>query len=195
MRALHHDGFVNGTRDHPPFKIANCWVHARRYFIKAEPNFPAAGHMLDLIAKLYRVVPAALAEDVEEQVRREWIDVLLRAMKQWMQESRPPPDSSLEKAIEYTDNHWTGLTRFVDHPEVWLDNNATERALRSPILGRRNHYGSKSKRGMKAAAIFYSLIETCRLIGVNPRDYLRQALMHLKQSPGSVFLPHELLDN
>ena len=195
VRTVHHDGFINGTRDHPPFRIANCWAHARRYFIDAEPDFAAAGQMLDLIAKLYRVVPAAWSEDVDQNVRREWIEVLLGAMRNWMEQTRPPPGTSLAKAIEYTSNHWRGLTRFVDHPEVWLDNNATERALRSPILGRRNHYGSKSKRGMKAAAIFYSLIETCRLLGVNPRDYLLQAVRHVTQAPGSVFLPHELLEN
>ena len=115
-------------------------------------------------------------------------------MKKWKLEARPPPGSSLEKAIGYLDNHWKGLTHFVENPEVWLDNNATERALRAPILGRKNHYGSKSKRGMKAAAIFYSLIETCRVLDVNPREYLRAALRHLKKRPGTVFLPHQMLD-
>ena len=193
VRQLHHDGYVNGTRDGPAFRLANCWVHARRYFIDAEPDFPQASRMLDLIAKLYRVVSAARTEEIDLKVRREWIEILLKAMQAWMKEARPPPGSSLAKAIEYTSNHWRGLTHFVDHPEVWLDNNATERTLRAPILGRRNHYGSRSERGMQAAATFYSLIETCRLVGVNPRQYLSCALRQIKQKPGAVYLPHDML--
>ena len=61
-------------------------------------------------------------------------------------------------------------------PKVWLDNSATARALRAPILGRKNHYGSKSKRGMKAAAVLYSLVE-----------YLREAVYRLKANPGTTF--------
>lgn len=168
-------------------------VHARRYFIKAEPDFIEAGDMLELIAKLYRVVEAARAEDIDEDTRKEWIEALLKGMKDWMLEARPPPDSSIERAIAYMQNHWAGLTRFVENPEVWLDNNATERALRAPILGRKNHYGSRSKRGMKAAAILYSLIETCQVLGVNPREYLRQAVRSLKARRGEVYLPHQML--
>jgi transposase len=188
-----HDGYINGTRDGPPFRMANCWVHARRYYIKAEPDFPQADEMLELIAKLYRVVGGAERHGIRGPVRKQWVQCLLDAMKAWMLEARPAAGSSLERAIKYMQNHWRGLTRFVDHPEVWLDNNATERALRAPILGRKNHYGSKSERGMKAAAILYSLIETCQLVGVNPRDYLREAVYRAKANPDDAYLPHAML--
>jgi len=61
-----------------------------------------------------------------------------------------------------------GLTRFVDDPRIPLDNNAAERALRGPVVGRKNHYGSRSLRGTEVAAVFYTLCETARLIGVDP---------------------------
>jgi hypothetical protein len=170
-------------------------VHARRYYIKAEPDFPQADEMLELIAKLYRVVGGAERHGIRGPVRKRWVQSLLDAMKTWMLEARPAAGSSLERAIKYMQNHWQGLTRFVDHPEVWLDNNATERALRAPILGRKNHYGSKSERGMKAAAILYSLIETCQLVGVNPRDYLREAVHRAKANPDDAYLPHAMLDD
>ncbi len=74
-------------------------------------------------------------------------------------------------------SHLPGFRRTGEWPpEVWLDINVSERALRASILRRKKHYGSKSKRGMKAAAVFYSLVETCQLIAVNPRVYLREAL-------------------
>jgi hypothetical protein len=63
---------------------------------------------------------------------------------------------------------WTGLTRFLDNPCISLDNNAAERALRGPVVGRKNHYGSKSLRGTQVAALFYTLCESAKLTGVDP---------------------------
>ena len=57
-----------------------------------------------------------------------------------------------------------------------IDNNRTERGFRGPALGRNNFYGSKSKRGTEVAAILYSLVETAKLVGVDPKRYLKVAL-------------------
>ncbi len=70
---------------------------------------------------------------------------------------------------------WTGLTRFLEDPDIPLSNNLAERSLRGPVVGRKNHYGSKSKRGTEAAALFYSLLESANLCCVEPVGYLRQA--------------------
>jgi transposase len=70
---------------------------------------------------------------------------------------------------------WPGLTRFLEDPRIPLDNNATERALRGMVIGRKNHYGSRSKRGTEVAALFYSLIESAKLCGVEPKRYLLTA--------------------
>lgn len=194
VRARRLAGYTNGTRAGPPFEIANCWFHARRYFVKAAKDFGQAERMLDLIAMLFRVVEGARDERVLADERRQWVEAILGEMQAWMRTITLVPDSSLAKAIGYLRNYWTGLTRFVDNPEIWLDNNASERALRGPVLGRKNHYGSKSERGMLAAAIFYSLIETCQLIGVDPAEYLREAIRRAKAKPASAFLPHEMLE-
>jgi transposase len=61
------------------------------------------------------------------------------------------------------------------------------------VLGRKNHYGSRSERGTRVAALFYSLIETAKLCGVEPRDYLLQAAKVAIEAPGTVLLPHDLL--
>ncbi|MGE3508591.1 MAG: transposase, partial [Vicinamibacterales bacterium] len=60
------------------------------------------------------------------------------------------------------------LTRFLDNPCIPLDNNAAERVLRGPVVGRKNHYGSKSLRGTQVAALFYTLCESAKLVGVDP---------------------------
>ena len=72
-------------------------------------------------------------------------------------------------------NLWNGLTLFLEHAPVPVDNNATERALRGIVVGRKNHYGSRSQRGTEVAALFYSILETAKLRDVDPYDYLRDA--------------------
>jgi hypothetical protein len=90
-------------------------------------------------------------------------------------EQRALPESSFGKAISYLLGLWVGLTRFLDDPRIPLDNNHAERGLRSVVLGRRNHYGSRSRRGTEVAALFYSLIESAKLSGVEPKRYLLHA--------------------
>jgi transposase len=88
---------------------------------------------------------------------------------------------------------WSRLTRCLDDPRIPLDNNATERGLRGMVLGRGNHYGSRSKRGTEIAALFYSVIESPKLCGVEPKAYLLQATRAALENPRTVTLPHALL--
>jgi len=90
---------------------------------------------------------------------------------------------------------WPGLTRFLDDPRIPLDNNATERGLRGMVVGRKNHYGTRSKRGTEVAALLHSLIESAKLCGVEPKAYLLQAVRAALANPGTVTLPHVLLTN
>ncbi len=95
--------------------------------------------------------------------------------------------------MNYTLNAKKSLILFLTDETIWLDNNLTERSLRGAVIGRKNHYGSKSVRGTKVAAIFYSLVETAKHIGVNPTDYLKEAARRAIANPGRAFLPHEML--
>ena len=88
---------------------------------------------------------------------------------------------------------WTGLTRFLDDPRIPLDNNATERGLRGMVVGRKNHYGSRSKRGTEVAALFYSHIESAKLCGVEPKRCLLAATRAALADRTAVTLPHTLL--
>ena len=71
-------------------------------------------------------------------------------------------------------------------------NNHAERGLRGVVLGRKNHYGSKSKRGTEVAAIFYALFETAKLAGVEPKTYLMKAIRAALELPETATLPHAL---
>ncbi len=83
------------------------------------------------------------------------------------------------------------LTRFLDNPCVPLSNNHAERVLRGAVLGRKNHYGSRSRRGTEVAAILYSLMETAKLCGVDPHAYLEEAVRRLLADPTDILLPHD----
>jgi transposase len=117
------------------------------------------------------------------------------ALKAWAEQQTALPRTALAEALGYLLGHWDTLTAFLDDPLIPLDNNRTERALRDPVLGRKNHYGSRSVRGTQVAAIFYTLIETCILCGVDPEEYIRftarAALRNRPRPSGPHVLPQE----
>ncbi len=100
------------------------------------------------------------------------------------------PSSGLANALGYLVNHEPGLRVFLDNPDVPIDNNA-ERALRGPVRGRKNSYGSRSRRGTETAAILYTLVESAKGIGVDPRAYLEAAAEHALREAGAVVLPED----
>ncbi len=76
------------------------------------------------------------------------------------------------KVLQSMENHWAGLTVFVDHPWVPMDNNVAERAVRTPVVGRKNFYGSGSLWSGQLAATMYSLLMTAKLWKLNARTWL-----------------------
>lgn len=83
---------------------------------------------------------------------------------------------SIRKPAAYTFGIWDRLTRFVDDARIPFDSNAPERAIRGPVVGRKNHYGSKSRRGTGGASVLYTILETCKLDVVDPAAYLSAAI-------------------
>ncbi len=102
---------------------------------------------------------------------------VLDEIRTWLMTQRALPRSALGKAIAYTSNLWPGLVRFLADPKIPLDTNSVERALRGVAVGRKNHYGSRSERGTRTAALFYSLIESAKLCHIEPRAYLKEATL------------------
>jgi transposase len=180
----------------PGQRIAQCWAHIRRYFIDCEPAFPKeTEQILALIAELYAIearAPRGREGDVERLRLRttESRDVLNR-IQSWCLAVACTPGSGLSKAIEYMSRRWSKAVLFVDDPQLPLDNNAAERALRGLVLGRKNHYGSKSRRGTEVAAVFYTLIESAKLAGAEPAAYLKHAA-EIALAGGDPPLPYEL---
>ena len=89
--------------------------------------------------------------------------------------------------------NYDSFIRFIHHPEVSIDNNRAERVLRNPVIGRKTWYGTHSPRGAETAAILFSLIESCKLCKVNPREYFKKLVEDLQQKKPA-FTPSELAD-
>lgn len=192
------------SRGSPGFILAHCWAHVRRKFVEAEPHYPGpCEEVLDLIRDLYEVEAAVRAgvsaQDraamlaLRARLRDERSRPLVEKIKDWALAQRVLPKSSLGKALHYMLGLWAGLTRFLDDPRIPIDNNHTERGLRGIVLGRKNHYGSRSRRGTEVAALFYSLIESAKLCGVEPKAYLLAAARAAATDRTAVTLPHQLL--
>lgn len=181
--------------------LAFCWAHVRRKFLEAEKFSPGCSEVVQLIGQLYAIeadLPAVheLAAEQRQaalahrlQVRQQQSAPVVELIRQWALAQRAVPGSALRKALEYMLGLWLGLTVFLLKPEVPLDNNHVERQLRDIVLGRKNHYGSKSLRGTEVAALFYSLIETAKLRGEDPGHYLLRAAQAAIDKPGTVTLP------
>jgi transposase len=187
------------ARAGPGFTLAHCWAHARRKFVEIEPHYPRqAREILDLIGELYAVERDVLNQEdsqaarlaLRAQLRAERSRPLIEKIRLWAESQKILPRSGLGEAIRYLQELWPGLTRFLDDPVIPLDNNPVERALRGLVVGRKNHYGSRSRRGCEVAALFYSLIETAKLCGVEPKSYLLRATSQALDHPGAVTLPN-----
>ncbi len=184
-------GYTAMAKQFPNLKLAHCWSHARRHFLELETAFPReVATFLDLVGQLFHIekdgAPTELATRRQQRSRP-----VVDEIRRFLTETPALPESGLRKAMAYVAERWTGLTRFLEDPDIPLSNNLAERSLRGPVVGRKNHYGSKSKRGTEAAALFYSLLESAKLCGVEPVGYLRQATGEALAGR-TIPLPHEL---
>lgn len=184
-----------GARASPGIKLAGCWAHVRRKFADARDKWPEAQVALDYIRALYDIDKKATDDAELLALRQTEPKAVLANFKKWLLSQRTLPRSAFGKAVRYPLENWARLTLFVDDVRVPLDNNATERGLRGPVVGRRNHHGSKSRRGTEAASILYSLAETAKLCGVEPLTYFDEAIRQARLNPGVVFFPWEMLDH
>ena len=123
-------------------------------------------------------------------LRKERSKTIVLAIQKWALEAEALPESNVGRAIKYMGLLWDGLRVFLDDPHVGLDNNATERALRGVVLGRKNH-GSRSVRGTEVAAVLYTLIESAKLAGVGPHAYIKTAITAALRGQ-QIPLPHEV---
>lgn len=187
--------------------LAFCWAHVRRDFVevgKSEPDLTDwALQWLRRIQEVYRINRRRLRHPPNSlKFRKE--DASLRRAMETMRSTAVEELSEVKlrtpcrKALESLQEHWTGLTRFVDDPRIPLDNNASERAVRGPALARKNFYGSGALWSGRLAATMFSLAATLRQWEINPQQWLTDYLEHCATAGGKApddiqpFLPWNL---
>jgi len=163
-----------------------CWAHARRRFVDLEETDCRVAYPLQLIARLYRIEHLADARKLSPKdralLRKTKSVPVLDKLKHCLANALPnePPSSELAKAVRYVLNQWIALTRFIDDGRLLLDNNITERQLRSVAIGRRNYLFAGSHDAARRAAVLYSLTRTCAQHGVPPLPYFTDVLGKLR---------------
>jgi transposase len=187
--------------------LAFCWAHVRRDFLEVGRSWPTeqawALGWVERIGQLYRANDARL--EVQDQAAafaardgqlRQQVEQLAQQAEQELADPRIHP--ARQKVLTSLQEHWSGLTVFVEHPEVPLDNNTAERAERGPVVLRKNSYGSASVWSGELAAVLFSVFQTLCLWNINPRVWLRAYLQACAdgacQAPAELsgFLPWQM---
>lgn len=161
----------------PEIKNIYCNAHARRKFKESVDNFPdEAAFFIDRYGEIYRLESMAKEKaanevlEIRSAMRKEFESMRERSFE-WS--TSYSSKSSLARAMSYFLANYDGLTEFLKIAELPIDNNSQERLMRNPVIGRKTWYGTHSKRGAKTAATLFSLVESCKLNGVNPREYFK----------------------
>ena len=168
---------------------AACLAHARRKFwdVHEATKSSTAREALDRIAALYRIEDTIRGQPPDQRVsvRQEHTAPLMAELRDWLTvtQSRVSGRSELAKAIRYALARWEALTLFLRDGRACIDNSAAERAIRPITLGRRNWTFAGSDAGGERAAAIYSLIETAKMNGLDPENYLRRTIERIADHP------------
>lgn len=181
--------------------LAFCWVHVRRDFLRIQTRYPDhagryrwAQQWLDLIDRLYELDPARAAGKPGWKTKMQAVLDEMEELFSWYYR-----DEVKRKQADSMQRHWLGLIQFMYDRRIPLDNNRAERMLRGPVVGRKNYYGVHSDRGAEMAAIFFTLLATCRENAINPRSYLTRFLEDCARAGGAPehledYLPERYID-
>ena len=161
-----------------------CNAHARRKFKDSKESFETeSSYFLDQYQRIYHLESLTIQQSKEDRIRaRVEMRLIFEEMRAQALDliQQYPEKSSIGKAFSYFLKNFVELTRFTQDPALPIDNNSQERQMRNPVIGRKTWYGTHSKRGAKTAAILFSIIESCKLNGLNSNEYLEAQVKNLQ---------------
>lgn len=176
--------------DHEQITLFGCWAHARRKIFEVSHTLPALTRApMRFIGQLYLIEKEIKEQQLDPEqaaeLRRYKGVMPLAALKQWMERTKKllKPKMKLYQAIEYIEKRWQKLTRYFWHGEVNIDNNLVENAIRPIALGRKNYLFAGSHDAAKNSAIFYSLIGSCKIAGVEPLQWITHIIKNINDFP------------
>lgn len=179
------------AKKRPRVTQAQCWVHLRRYFERAQASDPAAAEALTIIGELYRSEREIRERELTDQAKLDYRSrharPIVEAFFDWCDTQRQRLDlvnsEPLAKALVYADNHRDQLKVYLGDPAVPMDTNHLERALRVIPMGRKAWLFNWTEIGAKQVGIIQSLLSTCRLHDVDPYAYLVDVLQRIALHP------------
>lgn len=163
---------------------AGCHAHSRRKYFEVEfAESTICNAVLDIYRQLY-----AIERDIKDKspevrlaTRRRKSKPLIKRLRKVIVKAKKAltPTNEMMKAIKYTLKNWIALTRFLKNPDIAIDNNESERAIKCWVLVRKNSLFAGSDDGAEAIAIHLSFIATCKRNGINPVDWYADALSRI----------------
>ena len=178
-----YGGYAALARKRQQIVLAFCWSHVRRKFFEQAPTSPVATDVLRRIASLYLIEDEVRGMPPEQRrvVRAERSRVIVDDLRLYLDARlrQVSSKSKLAEAIRYALTHWDGLSRFLDDGRIDLDSNTVERSIRPLALNRKNALFAGSDEGGDNWAVIATLIECCKLNGVNPHEWLTATLSKL----------------
>lgn len=163
--------------------LAGCWAHARRKFIEAQQaqgkgKTGKADWAINQIQKLYALESKLKTQtfEVKQQQRQQLAAPLLKQLWDWLEKSKDtvPKESLVGKAISYTQNQWPKLIRYLEDGRLNIDNNRAERAVKPFVIGRKAWLFANTRTGATGSAVLYSMVETAKINGLEPYNYLTE---------------------
>ena len=185
------DGF-DGYNKLSDVTRCGCWAHTRRKFFEALPEdeklrkTSKANIGFEMINEIFALERefAKLDSDARQKQRQEHTKPVLDGFYAWLSTLNPSKDSGLAKAVQYALNEKKYLYAFLEDPDIPVDNNMAERAVKPFVIGRKNWLFSTSPKGAQASAMAYSVITTAQENGLDVREYLTRLF-----STGELALP------
>lgn len=180
-----YDQLARATRPGGPVTLAFCWSHLRRKFYElyVGGNQPIATQALARIKQLYAIEAEArgLPPEMRRALRQEKARPLVEALKPWLEASlaKVSKGSKLAEALAYGLNQWAGLVRYLDDGRIEIDSNTVERSIRPLALTRKNALFAGHDMGAASWAMAATMIETCKLNGVDPLAWMTDVLTKL----------------
>jgi len=172
--------------------LAACLAHIRRGFQKAQQqNRALVEEVLVWFAIIYKIEAYAkrkkMSSDERLRLRKKYTQPFLNKIYAWLlsQRDQHVPGTPVAKAIVYALNQWSRLEAFMENGQIDVDNNSTERAIRPVTLFRKNSLFASNAHGGERAALFYSLVESCKLNGIDPFEYLQDVYNRLHDCPAN----------
>lgn len=178
-----YGGYTALARRRQQISLAFCWAHVRRKFFELADTSPVATEVLRRIALLYAIEGEVRGSPAEQRraARTERSRVIVDDLRQYLdaRNRQVSAKAKLGEAIRYALTRWDGLTRFLDDGRVDLDSNVVERSIRPLALNRKNALFAGSDERGDNWAVIATLIENCKLSGINPHTWLTETLARL----------------